>query len=152
MRSIFKTLWRFLPRHLKYVQARHIWDGTDLFQYLCIPNISVSISLHRKYFWTISYIWLGSVEFIASRTRIFGTGSKNHIFNTEKVLAARKKVFWIAWILFVKISFRLLHNYQFRCFQFYRKNRLLLLFQDDGGEDDSGEGWWWWRSVGEDEF
>ena len=53
-------LWRFLPQHLKYIQAGYIWDGTDLFQYLCTPNISellrifgsevrVSLHLRREY-------------------------------------------------------------------------------------------------------
>jgi len=54
----------------------------------------VSISLHPKYFWKISYIWLGSVDFTASKKRIFGIFD-NHVFNTVKILAAQKQVFGI---------------------------------------------------------
>ena len=65
-------LWRLLPQHLKYIQAGYIWDGTDLFQYLCTPNISellrifgsevrVSLHLRREYSWYLTIVncyWL----------------------------------------------------------------------------------------------
>ena len=127
------TLWRFLPQHLKYIQARHIWDGTDLFRYLYIPNISGKSHTFGWEVWISLHLGGKYLEYL---TIMF--------FNTVEILAAQKQVFGIVCFEYCENIFSAAS--QFHCFQFAQGRTGFSSFSGWWWQrwKWSGEVWWWW--------